>query len=358
MRDHDVDGDGVIKGVQPNTYDTHLYGSNTFIGSLYLAALRAAEEMAQAMGEPDFAAICRGRFESGRAGYDARCWNGEFYVNNYDAPGEPPETYNRDNCYGPGCHSDQLLGQWWAQVLELGPVLPEAHVRGALRAIHRHNWRADLSDFRHYQRVFAEGRERGLLCASWPNGGRPERPILYCDEVWTGLEYHVAATLLHEGMLTEALQIVRGARDRYTGSQRNPWSEIECGEHYARAMSSWALLHAANGVAWDAHRAALTLHPRLTPEDHRSFFITGTAWGSFACQRRRGRVHAHLSVRYGVLEVRTIRLPLPEAAGRASVRVDGRNARARVRRETDGVLLEAPDQPWRATEELRVTVSV
>lgn len=358
LRDHDVDGDGVIKGVQPNTYDTHLYGSNTFIGSLYLAALRAAEEMARAMGDEDFAAACRARFESGRAGYVARCWNGEFYINSYDAPGEPLEVYNRDNCYGPGCHSDQLLGQWWAHALELGHVLPEEQVRTALRAIHRHNWRADLSDFRHNQRVFAEGKERGLLCASWPNGGRPERPILYCDEVWTGIEYHVAAAMMHEGLQTEALQLVRAARDRYTGAQRNPWSEIECGEHYARAMSSWSLLHAANGVACDAHSATLTVHPRLGTEQHRSFFITGTAWGSLAWQRRRGRIEMQLHVRYGTLEIKTLRLHVPEAAGRVRMQVDGRRARADLRREAPYVVLDAEKQPWRLSKELKVSIAL
>src|SRR5690606_34318589 len=96
MTDHDVDGDGVIRGVQPNTYDTHLYGSNTFIGSLYLAALRAMEEMARALGDDSFANRCRERYESGRAGYDRTCWNGEHYENIYDAPDAPPATSNQD----------------------------------------------------------------------------------------------------------------------------------------------------------------------------------------------------------------------------------------------------------------------
>ena len=32
--------EGTIKGPQPNTYDCAMYGVNTFIGSLYLCALR------------------------------------------------------------------------------------------------------------------------------------------------------------------------------------------------------------------------------------------------------------------------------------------------------------------------------
>jgi uncharacterized protein (DUF608 family) len=45
------DGTGVIRGPQPNTYDCAVYGVNTFIGTQYLCALRAAEEMAKLQGD-------------------------------------------------------------------------------------------------------------------------------------------------------------------------------------------------------------------------------------------------------------------------------------------------------------------
>ncbi|MBM3289787.1 MAG: hypothetical protein FJY92_06510, partial [Candidatus Hydrogenedentes bacterium] len=92
MRTYDADGSGVIKGEQPNTYDTHLYGSNTFIGTLYLAALRAAEEMAKIVGDKESAKTFRDRFEKGRAGYDATCWDGEYYSNVFDAPNADDKT--------------------------------------------------------------------------------------------------------------------------------------------------------------------------------------------------------------------------------------------------------------------------
>lgn len=308
MRDHDTEGDGVILGEQPNTYDTHLFGSNTFIGTLYLAALRATEEMAKVLHDDGFAAQCRQRFASGSKGYDERCWNGEFYINNYDAPGEKPETYNNRNCYGPGCHVDQVLGQWWANLLGLGYVLPAERVRAAARAIHKHNWRLNFFDHVQTPRRFANDDEKGLLTCTWPKGGRPEVPILYCDEIWTGLEYHVAATLLHEGFVEEAFQIVKGARDRYQGYQRNPWSEIECGGHYARAMASWSLLHAAAGYHYDASSGALALAPRVNPDDYRGFFTTAHAWGRLAMKRRGNERIAEVAVVWGELGVAELRL--------------------------------------------------
>ena len=77
--------------------------------------------------------------------------------------------------------------------------------------------------------------------------------MLYSDEVWTGIEYQVAGHMIYEGMIEEAYAIIKGARDRYDGIPeppigRNPWNEIECGGHYARAMSSWSILQRHLGL--------------------------------------------------------------------------------------------------------------
>ncbi len=50
----DGDRDGVMEGVQHNTYDVEFFGPNPLCGVWYLAALRAAEEMARAMDDSAF----------------------------------------------------------------------------------------------------------------------------------------------------------------------------------------------------------------------------------------------------------------------------------------------------------------
>ena len=62
----DANHDGVMEGVQHNTYDIEFYGPNPLCGIYYLGGLRAAEEMALAVGDKAFAAECRRLFESGR----------------------------------------------------------------------------------------------------------------------------------------------------------------------------------------------------------------------------------------------------------------------------------------------------
>lgn len=343
MRTHDVSGDGVIRGEQPNTYDIHTYGSNTFIGSLYLAALRAAEEMALVMDDAGFAGRCRKRFEMSSANYDQTCWNGEYYYNVYDAPDATPDTYNAGNCWGEGCHADQLLGQWWAHILGLGYVLPRAHVRASLEAIYKYCWRGRLDLPEHRQRVFADPWERGLVNCAWPRGGRPGHPILYCDEVWTGIEYEVAALLIQEGLLQEGLQVVKAARDRYTGNQRNPYAEIECGSHYARALSSYSLLTAAAGLEYDAARESLAFAPKFSPHHYQSFFTAADGYGTIRQEYAPQEQRIVVQVVSGVVTLKTLRVEMLEA-GSPEITVSRRRASftSEIRNRTNTIHFATP----------------
>ena len=121
---------------------------------------------------------------------------------------------------GPGCMADQLIGQWWAHQLGLGYILPKEKVQAAMRSIFKYNWIPDLTGFKHSPRAFAGDKDKGLLICTWPKGGRPPTVMLYSDEVWTGIEYQVAAHMIYEGMIEEGLAIVKGARDRYDGIPR------------------------------------------------------------------------------------------------------------------------------------------
>ena len=302
MTVHDADGDGVIKGEQPNTYDISVYGPNTFIGSLYLAALLAAEEMAAVQDDIDLAEEYHERYEKGAVGYDEQLWNGEYWIQIYDPEKNPEQNY------GTGCHSDHLLGQWWAYVLGLGILFPHKRIRSAIESIVKYNLRENFVGHQQVPREFASDDEPGLLMCSWPNGGKPKVPTLYSDEIWTGIEYEVAALCLYSDMPEEALKVLRAVRQRYNGSRRSPWNDVECGDHYARALSSWALLDAACGYEYDASTESLTIAPRLSPNDFRAFFITAEGWGSAAIKRKADRCTVSLSVAWGVLNLRSLRL--------------------------------------------------
>jgi uncharacterized protein (DUF608 family) len=265
----DGDGDGVLTGRQPVTYDIDLHGANMFVGGLWLAALRTMQEIASALGDDADAERWGERFASASANYDRLLWNGEYY-------GQAEIGGAHD--FGDGCLADQLLGQWWAHQLELGHLLPAERIRSALEAIVAHNLREGFRDFRHGYRVFADEDDTGLLVCTWPRGGRPTVPVRYCDEVWTGIEYQVAAHCIIDGLHAHGMRILEALRARYDGTRRNPYNEIECGDHYARAMAGWSVLEALTGFRYDALRSRIALRG----DDGRFPFVAGTGWGRIA----------------------------------------------------------------------------
>ncbi len=289
----DANRDGVMEGEQHNTYDIDFYGPNTMVGSLYLGALRAGEEMAHAAGDLAAASKYRAIFAKGRARIERELWNGSWFeqkvlmtkeAKQATPTGESQPRYQ----YGAGCQSDQLLGQWFARVCGLGDLLEPNHIRKSLASIFRYNWCNGFCDHHNCQRTYAVNDERGLLLCSWPKGDRPQYPFPYADEVWTGIEYQVAAHCIYEGLVAEGLSIVNGVRNRYDGVRRNPWDEFECGHHYARAMSSWSLLLALSGYRYDAVAQTLSFTPKINPNNFCCFFTVGSGWGIFEQRRRRG----------------------------------------------------------------------
>ncbi len=343
----DADEDGVPSGHQWNTYDTALSGANTFIGSQYLCALASAERMAMLMGDSVSARRYRRIRTAGMSNQDAQLWNGEYYI---QKPGVPPA-----HDYNTGCHSDQLLGQWWAHQLGLGYLYPREKVRRALQSIFRYNFRTNMHGHTQIPRRYVLDDEGGLLMCSWPKGGRPDPFILYADEVWTGIEYATAGLMLWEGMVDEAVQIVNTARGRYDGRRRdgldsgpggNPFNELECGKFYARAMSSFGLMLAAQGLILDTPAGVLGFAPRWKPEDHRSFFVTGTGWGLFVQKRERGQQREEIDLRYGTLRLQQMVFHLPEGANlkRCRVQISGRAVEASAQMEEGRVVVRLAEQ--------------
>ena len=189
--------------------------------------------------------------------------------------------------YGSGCLSDGVIGAWMARTYGIETPLAQKNVRSTLQAIFKHNFKNDLSDHANAQRPgYALGREPGLLLCSWPRGGKPTLPFIYSDEVWTGIEYQVASHLIEEGFVNEGLTIVKALRSRYDGRTRNPWNEYECGNWYARAMSSYALLGALAGFRYSAVERTLWFGPRLNVRPFNSFFSTALGFGSISLDGR------------------------------------------------------------------------
>lgn len=294
----DKDNDCVLDSQQHNTYDIEFYGPNSLTNSMFFAALKAGVEMSRAMSDLERAEKYESALKKGAKKMDKLLWNGEYYEQKID----DVEKYRYQ--YGKGCLSDQLLGQMMAHVTGLGYILPEEHVKKAVESIFKYNFRTNFYNHHNVQRTYAINDEKGLLLCSWPQGGRPRLPFIYSDEVWTGIEYQVAAHLIFEGFIDEGLTIVKAVRERHDGYRRNPWNEAECGHHYARSMASWAVLIALSGFQCDLVKREIVFSPKINKDNFSTFWSTGTAWGVFkqTIDKKTGEPEYSIDVLYGDLE--------------------------------------------------------
>ena len=236
--------------------------------------------------------------------------------------------------YGDGCLSDQLLGQYLAHVIGVGYILNPDHVKKAVKSIYDYNFKKSLGEFANVQRVYALNDEAGLLLCSWPRGNRPALPFVYSDEVWTGIEYQVAASLIYNGWIDEGLNIVKAVRDRYNGERRNPWDEEECGHHYARAMASWAVLLGLSGYHYDGVSQQMAFAPGISKDKFSTFWSCGSGWGIF----RQDKSGLKLNLSYGTLQLKTLNLGAsPRSGKKAHARVNGKNISISISENKDGI---------------------
>jgi len=336
----DGNADGILEGAQHNTLDAEWYGPVAWLSGLYLASLRATEEMATEMDDESFATECRTIAEAGRKNMLTRLFNGEYFVNLPD-----PKHLDKVNSGG-GCEIDQVMGQSWAWQVGLGRVLPEQETRAALQSLWRYNFSPDLGPYREVNkpgRWYALAGEAGLLMCTFPTAdwdyekarGRNrgmEGVAGYFNECMNGFEHQVAGHMVWEGLLTEGLAIERAIHDRYHAARRNPWNEVECGDHYARSMASYGVFIAACGFEYHGPKGRIGFAPRLTPDNFKAPFTAAEGWGTFSQSRNDHAQTNRIELKWGGLRLKTLAFELPPgvALKKAAVAVGSKHISAKA----------------------------
>ncbi|MBT3749718.1 MAG: hypothetical protein HN936_20740 [Bacteroidetes bacterium] len=331
MMDQDDDLDGILEGSQPNTLDASWYGKISFISSLYIAALRAGEKMAIEMSDQEFSSKCSQIADKG-AEKILELFNDEFFIQLED-----PEHKDVIGV-GTGCYIDQIFGQTWAHWLGMGNIFDKEKQVSALRSLWRYNFVPDVGPFR---RQFKAGRwyamagDAGLLMCTWPKGGKRDKwedqwQFMYFNECMSGFEWQAAANMIYEGLehpdlLENGLAISRAIHDRYNAHLRNPYNEIECSDHYARAMASYGVYQAVCGFNYHGPKGIIEFDPRLEAENFRAAFVTAEGWGSFSQTLSGGKKEYCIELNYGQLNLNEIILRLPDGKTSSQIEVWFRN---------------------------------
>ncbi|HUY12073.1 MAG TPA: GH116 family glycosyl-hydrolase [Terriglobia bacterium] len=351
----DANRDGVMEGVQHNTYDVEFIGPNPLCGIWYLGALRAGEEMANAVGDREASAQYRRLFKQGSEWIDANLFNGEFYIQKIGSipPDQvakgltegmgAPDTVHPTFQLGEGCLVDQLVGQYFALAVGLGLLLDSHHIQKTLESIYQYNYKRTLTHHECVMRTFALNDEPALVICDYPHGNRPQTPFPYFQEVMTGFEYSAAVLMLYRGKVSEGVELISNIRRRYDGERRNPWDEAECGFHYARPLASWAGLLALSGFRYHGVEKSIEAKPVVHPEHFACFWSTASGWGSFKLQAKKSSTFFSLSVLHGSMVCRSVALaPGKSGSNVSDARLGSRPLAHTLRQAADEVVFVFP----------------
>ncbi|MEM6255326.1 MAG: GH116 family glycosyl hydrolase [Cyanobacteria bacterium P01_D01_bin.156] len=255
----DHDGDGVPEngGAPDQTFDDwQLKGLSAYCGGLWIAALEAAIKMGDLLQQhrkiSGSFAIVKSQYQrwikQGKIVYQNKLWTGSFYRLDSESNSNVVMT-------------DQLCGQFCARLMGLPDIVDEEYIDIALDTIYD----ACFVKFNQYAANHAapqnqkfEGAQTGFFSAAQlglaigaANGvkpdGSPENPDdTHQLEVWTGINFGLAAFLAQMGKREKAMAITEAVvRQIYDyGLQfRTPEAITAMGTfracHYLRPLAIW-----------------------------------------------------------------------------------------------------------------------
>lgn len=209
MEQFDKDGDGMIEneGFPDQTYDAwSANGVSAYCGGLWVAALQAASALANEVGDHASAGYFWVRYQKAKGVYDS-LWNGSYF------------NYDNSNGSSSSCiQADQLAGQWYARACGLLPIADEAKVKKALEKIYEFNV------------LKVKGGTCGAMNGMQPDG-RIDIFALQAREIWPGVTYGLAASMIQEEMVDMAFQTAAGVYEV-------AWSEEGLGYSF-QTPESW-----------------------------------------------------------------------------------------------------------------------
>uniref|UniRef100_A0A4W4EJD8 Non-lysosomal glucosylceramidase n=1 Tax=Electrophorus electricus TaxID=8005 RepID=A0A4W4EJD8_ELEEL len=235
----DKDGDGLIEnsGYADQTYDGwSVTGPSAYCGGLWLASVCVMCKMARLLNSDSVYEYYQDVLKRGSEAFDKLLWNGNYY--NYDSSGRSLSN---------SVMSDQCAGHWFLRASGLGDDDDDEFqhkVCSALQTVFRLN-----------VMCFGDG-QMGAVNGMRPEG-MPDRSSVQSDEVWVGVVYGLAATMIHEGMLKEGLHTAEGCYrtvwEHLGMAFQTPEAYSEKGIYrslaYMRPLSIWAMQLALDNLS-------------------------------------------------------------------------------------------------------------
>lgn len=239
----DADGDGLVNedpgsetGFPANQYYDcwPWWGTSAYTGSIWLAALRAGERMAEAQNDTEFAVELAALFDKGAKAFEEMLWTGSHYrLYNDPAGGRSSDT----------SLANALCGQWFAYACGLGEIVPKERINQVIDTVFRLNVASTP-----YGAVNGV-RPDGSIDTSFAN----HSAALTLGEVWC-----FCAMAAWAGRTDDAVSLFNTSYGNILLNQKTPWN------------LPWSLDPATGAVQWGVHYysnpCVWTLLQALTPE--------------------------------------------------------------------------------------------
>jgi len=235
LKTFDLDGDGIPEnsGAPDQTFDDwRLQGVSAYCGGLWLAALEAAIAISdilltyQTSNTAELAAQ-KSTYETWLQQslpiYQEKLWNGQYYKLDSESGSDV-------------VMADQLCGQFYARLLDLPDIVPSDRALSALKTVY------DACFLKFCNGEF--GAANGVRPDGSPENPKATHPL----EVWTGINFGLAAFLVQMGMKDEAFRLTEAVVQQIydNGLQfRTPEAITAAGTFrastYLRAMAIWGI---------------------------------------------------------------------------------------------------------------------
>ncbi|KAK9138325.1 hypothetical protein Sjap_008919 [Stephania japonica] len=277
MEQFDRDDDGLIEndGFPDQTYDAWtVHGISAYCGCLWLAALEAAAAMAHRLGDKGFEEWCKSKFLKAKPVFEGKLWNGSYF--NYDSGSSSNSR---------SIQADQLAGQWYIASSGLPPIFDDFKIKSALQKIYDFN----------VMRV--RGGRMGAVNGMHPNG-KVDESCMQSREIWTGVTYGVAATMILAGMEEQAFATAEGiftagwSEEGYGYWFQTPEGWTTDGHYrsliYMRPLSIWAMQWALSLPKAILEAPGINMMDRLhtSPLDFRAGYGDTSRFRKSASRRR------------------------------------------------------------------------
>lgn len=210
---------------QDTTFDLWpFYGASAYASSLFLAALLAIIKMAHIKKDKKTQVKYSQWLLKARENFEKKLWHSPYFI-----------CYNNATVNDESCTLAQLMGQWYASMLDLGHIVDKGKIKRTIAAIFSLN-----ANFSEYGIVNSMSKDKKIDLSN-----------PHAKNFFIGVTYAFCALAIYEGFTKEALALARKIWDNLANIQRNPWNQPDTvdsqngkylfGDHYTRPLSIWAI---------------------------------------------------------------------------------------------------------------------